>query len=312
MSKQMNGLDDFLAKANNVLARTERDLQALATEATLHIEEIITSEEAEHEAALDASLGRLRQFSQQLEGLVQHNLAVKGCLSPESDVPAIDGLGWSRIRILQSQEEERTRLARRLEDSIGQLLANAVFELASVRQLTGTDDAGLEEGIGEGLTALQTELEEGLAKVRHLIGELEPAAIMGDFGLLAGLRRYLERFERRTGLTTQLQVKTNLDRLPSTIEVSIFRVIQEALHNIEAHAQATSVRVVAEEHNDNLVFTIADDGIGFNPNKFNTRGRSFGLAGMQDYAELLNGRLRIRGAEKGGTQIILSIPYPSF
>ena len=78
-----------------------------------------------------------------------------------------------------------------MEEGVGQLLANAVFELVSCRYLLDTENPS----VADGLTALQTELEQGLADVRQLVADLDPPSILGNFGLVAGLRRYLERYE---------------------------------------------------------------------------------------------------------------------
>jgi two-component system sensor histidine kinase DegS len=189
---------------------------------------------------------------------------------------------------------------------VGQLLANAVFELASCRTLLDSD----KPAVAAGLSALQTELETGLTDIRQFIVDLEPAAILGNFGLGAGLRRYLEHFETRTALKTQLHVKTNIGRLPSIVEITIFRVIQEALDNTYRHANASEVEVIIEEQEGHLQFSVLDNGNGLNIERVGKMKKNLGLARMVDYAELLNGKFRILSEANHGTQVILSVPYP--
>jgi signal transduction histidine kinase len=107
-----------------------------------------------------------------------------------------------------------------------------------------------------------------------------------------------------------LLVNTNIGRLPSIIEVTIFRIIQEALLNAYRHAQATQIEVVIEEKDASLQFTVVDDGIGLNMERVGKSRKNLGLARMVDYAELLNGKLRILSDPQQGTQVILSFPYP--
>jgi two-component system sensor histidine kinase DegS len=193
-----------------------------------------------------------------------------------------------------------------LEDGVGQLLANAVFELASCRYLLDTENPAVDDG----LTALQAELEQGLSDVRHLIADLDPPSMLGSFGLVAGLRRYLERYETRTGIKAVMDVRAITERLPATAEIAIFRIIQEALENVRRHARASRVEVNIYEEDRGLVFSVTDDGVGLQPGGVGSRGRSLGLVSMHDRAELLKGRLRIRTDAERGTQLILSIPYP--
>lgn len=296
-------IQEFVQEAARVLDQASHEISQLAEEAYRSYDAIITHVGS----GTDHRLERLAQVARQFEKLAERNRKFSHYLTNGMEAPPEDDDAWSRIRIIQSQEEERARLARELEDSVGQLLANAVFELASCRYLLETENLAVDDG----LTALQAELEQGLADVRQLIADLDPPSILGDFGLVAGLRRYLERYETRTGLQVTMDVRTITERLPATVEVAIFRIIQEALENVRRHAQASRVEVGIYEEGGLLVFSITDDGTGLQPERIGTRGRSLGLVSMHDRAELLQGELRIRSDVENGTQVILSIPYPA-
>jgi two-component system sensor histidine kinase DegS len=305
MSDENAALNDFVANAAAVLRETEDNLQKLAQMARLRSEQLRSDEENGHEAEENVAALRVRQIGQQLSKLSQRSNTLQTYLQNGLDAPPTDDDHWPRIRVLQSHEEERSQLARELEETVGQLLANAVFELASCRHLLSNDD----EAVSDGLDSLQMELEQGLANIRHFITDLEPATVLGNFGLGGGVRRYLEQYETRTKIKTQLRIKTNIGRLPSIIEISIFRIIQEALRNVQQHANATQVDIVFEENNSTLEFSVTDDGEGLTPNRVDASKKNLGMARMVDYAELLNGKLRVLSEPKRGTKVILSIPY---
>jgi two-component system sensor histidine kinase DegS len=289
MSDENAALNDFVANAAAVLRETEDNLQKLAQMARLRSEQLRSDEENGHEAEENVAALRVRQIGQQLSKLSQRSNTLQTYLQNGLDAPPTDDDHWPRIRVLQSHEEERSQLARELEETVGQLLANAVFELASCRHLLSNDD----EAVSDGLDSLQMELEQGLANIRHFITDLEPATVLGNFGLGGGVRRYLEQYETRTKIKTQLRIKTNIGRLPSIIEISIFRIIQEALRNVQQHANATQVDIVFEENNSTLEFSVTDDGEGLTPNRVDASKKNLGMARMVDYAELLNGKLRV-------------------
>jgi two-component system sensor histidine kinase DegS len=302
MAGDNQAIQEFVNEASCVLDQTGHDIRRLA-ERAYHSYDAIS---AQDNLGAGRQLEHLPELARQFEKLLERHNGLKGYLASGMQAPPEDDDAWPRIRIIQNQEEERSRLARELEDGVGQLLANTVFELASCRYLLDSANPAVDEG----LAALQAELEQGLSDVRQLIADLDPPSILGNFGLIAGLRRYLERFEARTGLQSVVDVRAITERLPVTVEVAIFRIIQEALENVRRHAQASWVEVDIFEQDGSLVFTVTDDGIGLQPEKVGSRGRSLGLVSMHDRVELLQGTLRVRSDVEEGTQLILSIPYP--
>jgi len=296
-------IEEFMQEAVRVLDQVSQDINRLAEQAHRAADAVSTSGAEDNSRRAE----RLTQVARQFANLAERNAALGHYLANGMDAPPEDDDAWPRARIIQSQEEERSRLARDLEDGAGQLLANAVFELASCRYLLGTENAAVDDG----LAALQVEVEQGLADIRQMIADLDPPSVLGNFGLIAGLRRYLERYETRTGMQVAVTVQATVERLPATVEVAIFRIIQEALENVRRHANASQVEVRIHEEGDHLVFSIIDNGTGFQPGRVSHRGRSLGLVGMRDRAELLQGKLRIRSGAGHGTQVILSIPYPA-
>ena len=254
--------------------------------------------------------GRTSAIIRQTEILLAEHRQLQVLLSgnAETSPPAIP---LSEVQLLQWQEEERAKTAKRLEDTDGQLLANAVFELSAVKNLLLMDTGNLDE-VMEGINALQQELEEGLANLRFLVADLEPGTVLGNFGLVAGLRRYLEKFQNHTHISTELQVRTLVEPLPYIIETAIFRVIQEVLHNVAQHAAADTVQVVVTEEACKLQFIIRDNGIGISANLTNHPRHQLGLVSITEIAQLLHGSIQINSEKSSGTEVILSIPYPKF
>jgi signal transduction histidine kinase len=303
MTQDAVNLQEFLSHANTVLTEAHARLEELARKA-LHQSEETPSDPENGRNANGETSRRLQQVGQELMELSARSEALQLYLQNGLDTPPPERNHWPRVRILQSQEEERAKLAHELEDTMGQLLANAVFELASCRHLLSSG-----HDVSDGLETLQIELEQGLTDIRHFITNLEPGSVLGSFGLGGGIRRYLEQFETRTGLKTQLRMHTNIGRLPRFVEIAIFRIIQETLSNVYQHANASQVDVVIEEKDNHLKFTIIDNGDGLISEKVDVSRKNLGLARMVDYVELLDGDLRVLSELGRGTQVILSVPH---
>lgn len=262
-------------------------------------------------------LGRQLNALVELSAKIERLVSGERSLSPDELEPA--------FRLVRGQEEEQARLARSLEDKTGQLLANAVYEVASCHRLIDSDV----EGVKKGLLSLQGELEYGLQDLRMLVAELAPLTEIRQFGLVGGLRRYLDKLWERTGIETELHVQAadtgdTVERLPHMVKVSVFRVAQEALGQVERRADASRVEVILEDEAEKgwLTLVVKDNGGGIAPKQetYPPAGRSMGdpernirsLSGMYARAELLQGELGILEQENGGTRFVFSVPYFHF
>lgn len=205
--------------------------------------------------------------------------------------------------VVQTQEEERYRLARMLQAGPAQLLANATFEIETCLRLIDTQP----QTAREGLESLLRELQQGLDDVRDLISNLQPP-LLEELGLVAGLHKYITKFSAQSGIPVDLIGWEQLtERLPATVELSIFRIVQEALENIRRHSQASYAQVELGFQNGNLTINIVDNGKGFAPQSL-APGRRWGLVMMQDRAELLEGNLQIFSEPGHGVRVILTAP----
>jgi two-component system, NarL family, sensor histidine kinase DegS len=205
---------------------------------------------------------------------------------------------------VQTQEEERYRIAHLLQSGPAQILANAALEIETCLKLMNDQP----DTAREGLSSLLLELRQGLKDLRGLITDLQPP-LLNELGLAAGLVKYVEAFTKHTGIVVELHGWEALTlRLPTTVEVSLFRIIQEALDNVREHARTSHAQVTLELGSDQLIVTIVDNGQGFDRPHNMTPGRRLGLVTMRDRAEVLGGNLQIFTEPGHGVRVVLTAP----
>ncbi len=207
---------------------------------------------------------------------------------------------------LQLQEEERQRLAQALRTGPGQLLANALLEIEYTLPLLQQNP----EAAFSGLNALRNELRAGLAQLQDYVAELQPP-LLEEMGLGASIQQYVQKFGESTGIRAECQGCENFSvRYPITIEISLFRILQEALMNVQSHSKATRVRVELTRGSDYVQMSVKDNGRGFVPRAqpLPTK-RQLGLIAMRDRAELLGGQLQLFSESGRGMRLVVKIPY---
>ncbi|RTE64489.1 histidine kinase [Amphritea opalescens] len=199
-------------------------------------------------------------------------------------------------RYVQFQVSQRRNFARELHDGINQLMVSVKFrlELASDKLPPGEVKARAELERGSEV------LNQAIQEVRRISHDLRPIQL-DDLGLEPAIKGMVEEFSERTGITSQLRLELPQQRLPDDIEITLYRIGQEALMNIDRHAQAANVsfRIWQEE---NLIWIeIRDDGQGFDVS--NNTGEGIGLLNMRERSELLSGQFSVRTKLGGGTRI---------
>jgi PAS domain S-box-containing protein len=209
-------------------------------------------------------------------------------------------------RVIDMQEEERRHLARELHDELGQVLSAISVNLQSVKIECGPSVLPpLEECISI--------LDIAVQQVRSLSLDLRPS-LLDDVGLLATLHWYVDRQAERGGFRMHFVQEASGMCLPADMEITCFRIIQEALTNIARHAQARNVWITYQESEDEkVILTIRDDGVGLDLEdirKRAERGASFGIRGMRERVELLSGHIEIESLPGEGTTIRASLPLP--
>ena len=196
--------------------------------------------------------------------------------------------------------QERANLARELHDSVTQALFSMGLTLRALELLFDRDP----EAARAKLTELRDLQKDALAEMRTLIFELRPRGLETD-GLAQALRTHAAAVEGRTGLAVTVEVDSD-ERLPLETEEALYRIAQEALHNVVKHASARTSRIELRRSGRELRLTIDDDGIGFDPTT-TPRGH-LGVVGMRQRAERLDGSLVISRRPAGGTRVRVSLP----
>lgn len=213
---------------------------------------------------------------------------------------------WMGARIILAQEDERRRVAREIHDGPAQAMANVVLRAEFCEKLLENK----RPEINKELTELKEVVKQSLKEVRRIIFNLRPMTL-DDLGLAPTLRRYAEEFKEREGLETVVTVRGEDRRLDPSVEVTVFRLVQEALNNIKKHAKADRATVVLEFGKERLNLRVIDKGRGFDPVKVHKEvagKQSFGLLSMKERVELLNGEFELTSAPGKGTTIRVSIP----
>lgn len=195
-------------------------------------------------------------------------------------------------RIVSLQEEERSRVSRELHDGISQVLVSIKFqfELAS-HVLENGQDKGQEKGLSILREATQR-LGEAIGEVRSLSHDLR-SSLLDTLGLSAAIGQLAEEFEQRSGLTVTYNDNEFDCHLVDGAAVSLFRIVQEGLTNIERHAQARHVSITLHGSEESIRLTMVDDGIGFNVAQVERHQAGIGLRNIRERVEHFGGRFEL-------------------
>jgi signal transduction histidine kinase len=203
------------------------------------------------------------------------------------------------------QERERQRIAQDMHDGITQLLVGAMLELQSARERMAASDLPQAE---LSLQQVREVLRRVEAELRRLIYDLRPPTL-DALGLAPSLRRYADRFQQYFSIRCDVSVVGEPYRLSPDAEIGVYRIMQEALQNVSAHARASRASVELDFGAEVLTVTIRDDGLGFEPDKVRTDGTAhFGLLSMQERVGSLGGWLELHSAPGQGTRVVVSVP----
>lgn len=203
-------------------------------------------------------VGQLLTFAQ---GIVPDRLPAK----PSVELTTSDGSSLSTqaiVRIVEAQEVERQRLARQLHDGPAQSLTNFILQAEICQRLFDRNPDRAEDELKNLKTAASTTFQ----KVRDFIFDLRPM-MLDDLGLIPTMRRYVEAFEEKTEISTQLRVLGDERRLPGHIEVMMFRSVQSIMGAARDHLGAKNISIVIDVSPDRLKATVEHDGRGFDPDE---------------------------------------------
>ena len=206
-------------------------------------------------------------------------------------------------QVSMTQEEERRRISRELHDGLGPSLAAIGNRLRACRSIVRTEPDDAETELDDIAHGLSTHIQE----IRTLIHDLRPINL-DQLGLVEALSQHVERFGRETGTSASFEASDNIELNPLA-EVTVFRLVQECLGNIQKHAEASEVEVRLSTTASGLDVTVRDDGRGFDPEvPSGVTKRGMGLTNMRERADILNARLSIQSRPGDGCHVHLSIP----
>lgn len=202
--------------------------------------------------------------------------------------------------LLRVQEEERKRISRELHDETGQALM--VIRLYLGMMESGITGRNVRGKIRETVEVVDRTIEG----IRRIIGKLSPL-VLQELGLVAAIRKEAKDLARNTGVKARVLISEDVGRLAPGTEQAIYRVVQEALHNVAKHAHAKNVTVHLMREDREVQMVVEDDGIGIQP-RSNSRDQSFGLAGIKERIAMLGGASRVISAKGKGTRIEINVP----
>ncbi|MCM3628098.1 sensor histidine kinase [Paenibacillus glycanilyticus] len=211
------------------------------------------------------------------------------------------------LKIIVAQEEERKRISREIHDGPAQSLANIVLRTEIVERMLLKKEFQL---VQDELIDLKGQVRSGLEEIRKIIFNLRPMAL-DDLGLVPALRKFAHDFEDKTKIRTIFELNGKEVRMPSAMEAGVFRLVQEAFTNAQKHARASFVTLEVAFSAETVTIVIVDNGIGFQSEQAEAHVQSnshFGLIGMRERVDLLEGRMEIDSKIGHGTKIIINIP----
>lgn len=207
------------------------------------------------------------------------------------------------LKIIQAQEEERRRISREIHDGPAQMLANILLRSELIEKAANKGD--IEHAIEE-LKNIREMVRSTLYEVRHIIYDLRPMAL-DDLGLVPTIKRYIATTSEYHQIEIDFKPIGKITRLSQEYEIAFFRLLQESIQNAIKHAEASQIKVRLEIGEKTVTMVVQDDGKGFDPTlKYEN---SFGLVGMRERVDMLNGEITIDSKIGKGTRIYIQVPY---
>lgn len=263
---------------------------------------------------IELQIRRIKNTMERAEYLIGHVAAAMNYLSNTlinisdtlQDLQDKEMLG---VKVIMAQEEERQRVARDIHDGLAQSLSNIVLRCEICEKLFTMDIARA----GNEIKEIKQLVRDSLKEIRRIIFDLRPMSL-DDLGLVHTLQQYVDNYSRESEIKVIVDCYDEEQHIDSVIEVAVFRIIQEALNNIQKYSQATRAIIKLVIQDNMLVGTIVDNGTGFDvPSVLKMRPQNayeggFGIIGMKQRAQLLKGKLDIESQPNKGTIITFEIP----
>jgi signal transduction histidine kinase len=205
-------------------------------------------------------------------------------------------------RLVQAQESERRSISRELHDEVGQAMTGMLLEMANLSTLARSGDARAVESKAAEIKKL---LESSIRVVRDMALLLRPS-MLDDLGLVPALEWQAREVSKLGGVRVRIAAEQVPEDLPEDHKTCVYRIVQEALHNILQHAEARNVKVTVRQEAGRLLLSIEDDGKGFDA----ARERGMGLLGIEERAGHLGGSFAVESQPQRGTVLRVELPLP--
>jgi len=307
----------LLVVSKNFNTHSEKDIKE-AYEKAENLKVMLSLKEQEEKriredrSRLEVKIKNQRKLMKKAENIMSHMGAVldylrvgaEGIEGLSEDVRKKQYLGY---RVIKATEEERRRIVREIHDVPIQALVNMGIRLELCLQTLDKDMDKARSFILE----LKEQVNDNIKELRRIIYNLRPMSL-DDLGLTATIEKHLEGFEEATGIRTSFRMLGQPAEIKSLVQIALFRVVQEALNNVRRHASAGRVMVKVEFTDDYVSLLIADDGTGFDVEEYralrDNEERGFGLVGMRERVELLQGYMEVSSQKGKGTSVFVKIP----
>lgn len=214
-------------------------------------------------------------------------------------------IGLSK-RVVRAQEEERRWVARELHDSVNQILSSIKYRVQASEDKIPAANSGLLSDV----RMVRTLIDQCIQEIRRISQNLRPTAL-DDLGLLPAVQGLCDQFRSRTGMAIHLRTAGIHRRLGTDIELSLFRILQEALNNVVKHSGASLVTIRLEQEPLWLKLSVRDNGRGFDPSLQHLRraqASGLGLLHIRERAEFVGGSMQVDSAPGRGTEIVVRVP----
>lgn len=211
-------------------------------------------------------------------------------------------------RLIADSEEERKALAREIHDQIIQDMLSTNYQ---IEELAGNHKTNKE--LQDRLFMIREGIRSMIDELRNICGNLRPPTI-DSLGLNAAILSFAQDWSKRTGIQIELNLDPQIGRISETIELSIYRIVQEGLSNIHKHASASLAKINLNRISPRaIMLSIEDNGKGMDEEitlKSYSKEGHYGLVGIEERVALLGGRLRVQNRAEGGTIFQAEIPHP--
>ena len=215
------------------------------------------------------------------------------------------------VQIIKAQEDERLRVSREIHDGPAQEMANLIYQASICERLVDTRPEDAKAGLQE----LRRQIRTCLTDVRQIIFDMRPMSL-DDLGLMPAVRQLANKLGERQILQTEFRMDGKERAFDKHVEVTIFRIIQEALNNVARHSGCKEASIRMLFTGDHLAVLVSDKGNGFDMEQMleeqkNSEGNGhFGVIGMEERAKIIGAALSINSQVGKGTRVHIKMPYP--